>query len=55
MMREAGIKPDGSINYEEFVTMMTSPVVKISYTVCQPNLGIFGKCPPPPSNCADVI
>ena len=24
MMREAGIEPDGRINYEEFVTMMTS-------------------------------
>ena len=24
MMREAGIEPDGSINYEDFVTMMTS-------------------------------
>ena len=24
MLREAGIEPDGRINYEEFVTMMTS-------------------------------
>ena len=36
MMREAGIEPDGSINYEEFYMMMTSAGrwAQASVTVC---------------------